>query len=309
MIKAKYLVPLSNDISKPSLNFDEMLVGAEEFASKYKGQVVTKETLTVAKVSAAEMNEVRNQLSEMRKELRKRALDIVAPAIDQIDRILEVIEEPYLELKAGIDDVKRQMDDEKQKKMFEEVEKVCKEHFASVLAANSHLSQFVKDKCSLRKGSWLTQGVRMSEIAEALQAEAKRMQDEMDFIERHVKDKSPEVIRFAKVFLVEHGFDGKQTLDATDKYEVSLAEQAKREEERKQKAMDEAKARLERMRNSETPSVEKSAPKVRYFRFKLAVTGTKESLTELRKFIDASGITFEKLSDMEEVDEPTPSCR
>lgn len=303
MIKVRYLVPLREDIETPRLNFDEMMKGAKEFADRYRGLVVTEENVADAKQSAAEMNDVRSQLSAMKTELRKRALSIVEPALQEIDGILAVIDAPYTELKRSLDDVKRIFAERKRGKMNEVVERICSENFASVLAANEHLKRFVDDKCNLRKGSWLTQGVTLSAITEELEAEAKRMKDEMDFINRHVKDKPVEVVRYAKVYLIEHGFDGKATLDATDRYEAAIEERRRLDEERKAQAMKEAQERLAAKRAE--PQAQEPEPqeerKPKRFRFVLAVTGTNEQLRGMRRYIDENGLTFKKLEEPQEV--------
>jgi hypothetical protein len=307
MIKARYLVPLREDIETPRLNFDEMLKGANEFAEKYRGLVVTEENVAVAKQSAAEMNDVRTQLSEMKTELRKRALAIVEPTLAEIDKILAVIDKPYEELKQSLDEVKRIFAERKRGWMNAEAERICSENFASVLAASDHLKKFVDAKCALRKGSWLTQGVTLSAITEELKAEAKRMKDEMDFIERHVKDKPVEVVRYAKVYLIEHGFDGKATLDATDRYEAAIEERRRLDEERKAQAMKDAQERLAARRAEPERSEEPQPPepqeerKPKRFRFVLAVTGTNEQLRGLRNYIDENGLTFKKLEEPQEV--------
>lgn len=294
MIKFQYVVPFSDDIVKPEINFEQMMTGAKEFSEKYKNLVVTEENYSDCKVAASEMNEVREGLASVKTELRKRALAIVEPVTTQIDKVLEVVNSPYNDLKSSLASVKEIFDNKKKNQMVSEAERICSQFaFTSPYHLN-HLKRFIDGKCAQRKGSWLTQGVKMKEITESLEAEAARMNEEMDFIERHVKDKAPEVVRFAKVFLVEHAFDSKATLDATDKYEASLAEQAKREEERKQKAMDEAKARLEAKRSAPEEQPDK-------FRITFEVIGTKNELRMLREFFDGYNIHFKKLSEPQKV--------
>lgn len=301
MIEVKYIVPFKEGkVDKPVLNLEEMKKGAKEFADKYHNLVVTEDNYSDSKVAAAEMNEVRTQLSDMKTQLRKKALSIVQSTLDGIDEVLEIIEGPYNELKESLKETKAEFDRRKKLEMLEIVQRISTEKFPSNLYALNHLNKTVDTNCASKKGSWLTSAWKMSDIEGELTKEAERIAGEMDFIDRHVKGKSPEVVRYAKVFLVEHGFDSKATLDATDKYEQSLEETRRIEEERKARSMEEAKAKLAKARNSEiapTPMKEPEEPKEteKLFKFTLEIQCPASKTKLLKEFMERNEIKFRKI--------------
>lgn len=302
MIEVKYIVPFKEgEVDKPVLNLEEMKKGAKAFADKYHNLVVTEDNYSDSKVAAAEMNEVRTQLSDMKTQLRKKALSIVQGTLDGIDEVLEIIEGPYNELKESLKETKAEFDRRKKLEMVEIAQRISTEKFPANPYALNHLNKTVDTNCASKKGSWLTSAWKMSDIEGELTKEAERIAGEMDFIDRHVKGKSPEVVRYAKVFLVEHGFDSKATLDATDKYEQSLEETRRIEEERKARSMEEAKAKLAEKRNAEiahspAPSPREEPTKTQgLIRFTLEIQCTASKTKLLREFMERNAIKFRKI--------------
>lgn len=302
MIEVKYIVPFKEgEVDKPVLNLEEMKKGAKEFADKYHNLVVTEDNYSDSKVAAAEMNEVRTQLSDMKTQLRKKALSIVQSTLDGIDEVLEIIEGPYNELKESLKETKAEFDRRKKLEMLEIAQRISTEKFPANLYALNHLNKTVDTNCASKKGSWLTSAWKMSDIEGELTKEAERIAEEMDFIDRHVKGKSPEVVRYAKVFLVEHGFDSKATLDATDKYEQSLEETRRIEEERKARSMEEAKEKLAKARNAEIAPAQAPTPREeptetqRLIRFTLEIQCPASKTKLLREFMERNAIKFRKI--------------
>lgn len=220
----RYIVPFPV-VTPPKLNTDEMKVAATKFANKYTGLVVTRENYADGKQSCAEQNAVITQLKNIKTELNKKAKEIVAPAIAAIDEVLAIVEPPYKALKSGLDEIKDNALKEKVANIMAVVDSICTERFPELSAAKEHLKLFVDGKCAEKRDGWLVKRWTVELITEQLNAEGDRMERAMQFINDHVKGKSPDVVRVAKTALVNNGFQEILALEASDKYEKTLEEQ------------------------------------------------------------------------------------
>ena len=284
----RYTNPFPANAKPVALNVEEMKKGAEAFAAKYKGLVVTRETFAACKTAATEQKKVIDALTAAKTALRKKAGELVAQAIADIDSVLEIVKPPYEELHSSLTAVKDAAEREKIEAIYAKADEICAAQFPELTAAKEHLHRFVDAKCSEKRGGWLTKTWTVDMCATALHEEAQRMGKAMGFINSHVKGKPTDVVRVAKTALVNNAFNEVVALEAMDKYEKTLEEQRR---------MDDVRAGRDPDRKPEPKPVPASNPVTvnRKMTATVKFTAGVESMRQLVAVIKASGVQYEVL--------------
>lgn len=170
------------------------------------------------------------------------------------------------------------------------------------------------------KGTWVNSSVHESAIKQAMQAEIDRMKATMEGVEANYAAEPEEVKAKARLAMLER-FDMNDVITAVNAWKKEQAEIAARAEaERKRQAekdaaMEAQKAALAAKREASgqgapapvvKPEPAQEPPKAvpqsvvddrQVETYRLAITGTREALTQLREYGKSLGISFKKITD------------
>jgi hypothetical protein len=107
------------NIGEISINFDELKAELESALTKYKGILVTKETIPLAKKDRANLNKVADMINDRKKELKKEILEPYTIIENQIKELLSMISEVTSSIDSQIKEFDEQDKKEKHIKIIE----------------------------------------------------------------------------------------------------------------------------------------------------------------------------------------------
>lgn len=163
---------------------------------------------------------------------------------------------------------------------------------------SAHWAAFFDEHTSRKtKGNWLNKGVRESTARDEMLSEIERVDNGLVTLHETIGSESTAIRTVAlKAFC--QSFETEDALRAVYRYKEEQEAIRKAEEECKERAMQDAKERLERERANPQPKpeprrIETHEPILETYR--ICVTGTRESLIALRRYMDDKGIIVRNL--------------
>lgn len=182
------------------------------------------------------------------------------------------------------------------------------------IAACPHLATFLAYWVNPKtKGTWVNSTVKMPAVEEAIKAELERMKQTLAASEANYANEPEEVKAKARLALLVR-FDMNDVIAAVNawkKEQADIAARAEAERQRKADAdakMEAAKKELAERRQAEavapaapvtTPEPPKPSPvdiaNETVETYRLAITGTRAALKEMRRYAESIGITFKNL--------------
>ena len=306
-----------------AFNYDELKANLTAHVSKYDGLVVQDGDIAGARKIRAEINGVIGQLKTAGSRVKEewnRPLDTFLSRVKELINIAKPIE---VKIGDQIKDYDARKREEKRKEveamLMELVNEAVKnddEELASIFINSDHWHGCVKSEM-------LAQSASMTRTRNALEAEVKRCREQVENARRIYGNRADGDIWRSKAYyaLARWGYDASTAFNDVDRQIAEAERIAKRKAEREQ-AEREAKERLasecaaaqtaravpapavanatpspERPAPSpvEAPSAKPSPEAQELMSYALKITGTREKLFALREWLDANGLTYEKL--------------
>lgn len=261
------------------IKFDntELKTELKNALEKYRNLVYTDETIKEAKADRAKLNNLTKAIEEKRKEIKRLYVEPLDDFERKIKELTALIAAPCAEIDGQVKRFEEAQKDSKRKELLEfadlETNKLIpfKDKF---LSASFIADKMLNASSSIKKSK--------EEIVEAVS----KIKEGIDLIQTFPDH------RQAGLML---SFSVSRDLAAVIRRNQELDEMEKIQSEQKEKAKLEKIGVKEEPKKSVEQEYKSNVPQVELMTFTLKLTGTKEKLIELRKYIVANGINYEKV--------------
>ena len=264
-------------------NYDQLKAELAERLDRYKGIVVTEDTIREAKADRATLNKLKTAIDARRKDVKKAYM---APFDDFEKRCKELtalIDEPIKLIDnqlAGFEQTRR-----------EEKMKQIREAYAACI---DHENQEIIPLERIADQRWLNATATMKSVEDKLKAWNDKVTTECQVL-NSVDQEYAAAVRQKYI----ETLDVAKALAHVDALKASKEAFIRQQEERAAREAERAeKAKLEAQTSAQAPQQEtpQQAPQPKIYKLALEFNVTREQAIELKKFLDQAGITYRKIS-------------
>lgn len=276
-------VTVDYQVGKLELKNAELLKNAvKEIADKYKGLIITDETVKSDKKTKTELNGLLKQLEDKRKEYKKQYQVPLKDFENSIKDIEAPLNDAINNLKLQLNDYDERLAKQKEEQIRSFIEEVCKEHKAD--AKDIIINPKWLNKSTSKK-AWQDEAIQAIKLQDA---EISRFEIDVANVKAFAKqlDVNPDSYIYQLNM-------GASSVEVVQRMQQDVERDKKRQEalDAEIKAMKEAKkARTkvvdDKVVDTETGEVEKLET------YNLVVTGKHEDLVNLAKFMEEHYINF-----------------